>query len=156
MANVIYNYAKDLFLTAQLNLTEQNVIKVALLNSNFYTFNISHKHLSDVLCDANGHKYGTAGYTSDAVIQNRFVTLTNTAVINGAFTADNVTFTNLNQLYNTNIKCSALLIYKDFYNKPEVSPLIAYIDIAQGLPIVPSGLDITIFWNDDDNKIFRI
>lgn len=156
MANVLYTHAKDLFLTGQINMTEPNTIKAALVNNDYYKFNVSHKFLSDVLCDSNGHHYGDGAYTTDAAIQNRSVYLENTAVVDGAFVADNVTFTDLASLYNTNIICSSIIIYKNFYNRPEISPLIAYIDIAKGLPITPSGLDITIFWNDDESKIFKL
>ncbi len=49
----------------------------------------------------------------------------------------------------------ALVIYKDT-GDAATSPLIAYIDTAAGLPVTPSGTDITVTWDSGVNKIFKL
>jgi hypothetical protein len=36
------------------------------------------------------------------------------------------------------------------------SRLIAYIDTATGLPVTPSGGDITVTWDNGANKVFKL
>lgn len=38
----------------------------------------------------------------------------------------------------------------------ENSLLIAYIDTANGLPVTPNTSDINIYWDNGDNKIFKL
>ena len=47
------------------------------------------------------------------------------------------------------------LIYKQ--GVPEANGnLIAWIDTATGLPIVPNGGDIIVTWDNGNNKIFKL
>jgi hypothetical protein len=55
----------------------------------------------------------------------------------------------------TGDQSEAVVMIKDT-GDAATSPLIAYIDSATGLPITPSGSDITITWADTASKIFKI
>ena len=69
----------------------------------------------------------------------------------GVADANNVTFTSA-----TGDECGAVVIYKDT-GTTGTSPLIAYIDDATGLPVTPTGADVTIEWDDTpDVKIFKL
>lgn len=70
------------------------------------------------------------------------VTLTSITVTDGVFDAADATFTSV-----SGSSVEGILIYKDT-GTPGTSPLIAYFDTGvTGLPITPSGGDITIAWN---------
>ena len=49
----------------------------------------------------------------------------------------------------------SLNIYKDT-GVEATSRLIAYIDVATGLPCTPNGGDITVQWDDGASKIFKL
>jgi phage tail sheath gpL-like len=68
----------------------------------------------------------------------------------GVFDADDVVFTAV-----TGDQSEAVVMIQDT-GDAATSPLIAYIDSATGLPITPSGSDITITWADTASKIFKI
>lgn len=55
----------------------------------------------------------------------------------------------------TGVQSEAVAVYKDS-GSAATSKLIAYIDTATGLPITPTGADITIVWDNGANKIFKI
>ena len=68
----------------------------------------------------------------------------------GAADADDVTFQSV-----SGDSVEALLIYKQ--GVPETNGnLIAWIDTATGLPIVPNGGDIIVTWDNGNNKIFKL
>lgn len=49
----------------------------------------------------------------------------------------------------------AIVVYKDT-GSPFTSPLIAYIDVATGLPIIPSGGDISFSWQQTSPYIYTL
>jgi hypothetical protein len=49
----------------------------------------------------------------------------------------------------------AVGIYRDS-GVAGTSPLIAYIDVAVGLPFTPTGNTITVSWDNGANKIFKL
>ena len=55
----------------------------------------------------------------------------------------------------TGVQSEYLVLYKDT-GTASTSKLIAYIDTATGLPVTPTGADITISWDNGANKIFKI
>lgn len=77
-------------------------------------------------------------------------TLTGRTTTGGVADADDVTFTAV-----TGDQSELLVVYKDTGTEGS-SPLIAYIDTATGLPITPSGGDITVVWSNGSNKIFKL
>jgi hypothetical protein len=52
-------------------------------------------------------------------------------------------------------QCSYIGIFKDS-GVDGTSPLLAFIDVATGLPVTPNGGDITIQWDNGANKIFKL
>ena len=78
------------------------------------------------------------------------VSLSNKTVASGVFDADDATFTSV-----TGANCEALLIFQDT-GVQSTSRLIAYIDSATGLPILPNGGDITVVFSSGASKIFAL
>lgn len=76
--------------------------------------------------------------------------LASKSVTGGVFDAADVTFTSV-----SGDSCESVVIYKDT-GTASTSMLIAYIDTATGLPITPSGGNITVTWDDGASKIFAL
>lgn len=135
MANTLYDKARELFLTAQIDWSS-DTIKCVLVDSGAYSFNASaHQWYSDI---------GPSARISSAV------TLTGKATTGGAADANDVTFTSV-----SGASIEAIVLFKDT-GVEGTSPLIAYIDTATGLPITPNGGDIIVTWDNGTNKIFRL
>jgi len=133
MANALYPKAKEDFLAGDLNLTS-NTITIALIDTGLYTFSTSHEDRADV---PNG-----------AVVAE--TTLANKTITNGVFDADDATFTAV-----SGANCEALIIYHTTGSNT-TSRLIAYIDTATGLPILPNGGDIIVRFSAGADKIFAL
>ncbi|WP_151707373.1 hypothetical protein [Acinetobacter sp. TUM15064] len=135
MANILYDYARQCFLEAQINwLTD--TIKCILIDTGEYTLDAStDQYLSDIP--------SAARVAGPELLINKTTT-------GGAADADDVTFTSV-----TGESIEAVVIYKDT-GEEATSPLIMCIDMATGLPITPNGGDMVIAWGDDDNRIFRV
>jgi len=133
MANALYPKAKEAFLNATINLSA-NTITLALVDAGVYTYNTSHQYRSDV--------------SNSAVIST--ATLANKTITNGVFDADDATFTSV-----SGANCEALIIFADT-GVQGTSRLIAYIDSATGLPILPNGGDITVAFSSGANRIFSL
>jgi hypothetical protein len=133
MANALYPKAKESFINAHINMSA-NTITIALVDTGVYTFSTSHQFRSDV--------------SNSAVIAS--TALSNKTVANGVFDADDATFTSV-----TGANCEALLIFQDT-GVQSTSRLIAYIDSATGLPILPNGGDITVVFSSGASKIFAL
>lgn len=135
MANNLYDAARQRFLEAQLNWMSDTV-KVLLVDTGAYTPQINvHQYLADVPSAAR-----IAGP----------VTLTSKATTGGAADAADPTFTGV-----TGASIEAIVIFADTGSEA-TSPLIAYIDTATGLPIIPNGGDIIVTWDNGANKIFKV
>ena len=133
MANALYPKAKESFINAHINMSA-NTITIALVDTGVYTFSTSHQFRSDV--------------SNSAVIAS--TALSNKTVASGVFDADDATFTSV-----TGANCEALLIFQDT-GVQTTSRLIAYIDSATGLPILPNGGDITVVFSSGASKIFAL
>ncbi len=135
MANALYDKGRQKFLEGSIDwLTD--TIKCVLVDVQDYSVNLgSHEFLSDV---PSGARVATS------------IALTTKTSTAGVAEADDVTFTTV-----TGDQSEALIIYKDT-GSAATSPLIAYIDTATGLPITPSGGDITVVWSSGSNKIFKL
>lgn len=109
-----------------------DTIKVALVDTAVYTYSAAHEFYSSV---------------SAAVVGTPVALTTKTSTL-GVADADDVTFTAV-----TGASVEAAVIYKDT-GTVGTSPLIAYIDVATGLPFTPSGANETVSWDNGANKIF--
>jgi len=135
MANALYDTGRAAFLNGDVDWTADN-IKACLVDTASYTVNLA---TDDFLADiAGGAIIATSG---------NFASKTSAA---GVADAADITFTAV-----TGASCEALVIYKDT-GSGATSQLIAYIDTATGLPVTPSGGDITVVWDNGANKIFKL
>ncbi len=123
MANVLYPIGKKAFLDGGINLGS-DTIKVALVDTGTYTYSAAHDFYNDVS--------GVVGTP---------VTLGSKTTTGGVFDAADAVFSAL-----SGSSAEAIIIYKDTGNTA-TSPLIAYIDSGTGLPVTPTGTDVTITWN---------
>ena len=133
MANALYSKAKEAFLNGSINMVA-NTVSIALVDTGVYTYSASHQFRSEV--------------SNSAVISS--TTLANKTITNGVFDADDATFSSV-----TGANCEALLIFQDT-GIQGTSRLIAYIDSATGLPILPNGGDISVAFSSGSSKIFAL
>ena len=133
MANALYSKAKEAFLNSSINMIANTII-ISLVDTGVYTYSASHQYRSEV--------------SNSAVISS--TTLTNKTITNGVFDADDATFSSV-----TGANCEALLIFQDS-GIQNTSRLIAYIDSATGLPILPNGGDISVAFSSGASKIFAL
>ena len=135
MANQLYPKAKEDFLAGNLNLSS-NTITIALIDTDVYTFSTTHEDRADV---------PNSAVVSEANLISKTIT-------SGVFDADDATFTSV-----SGANCEALILYHtDVQSGNSGSRLIAYIDTASGLPILPNGGDITVRFSSGASKIFAI
>lgn len=135
MANALYDTGRASFLNAGVNWTS-DAIKACLVDTGTYTPNLATDAFLSIIPG------GAIISTSPA-----FTGKTTTA---GVADAADITFTAV-----TGASVEALVIYKDT-GVASTSQLIAYIDTATGLPVTPSGGDITVVWDNGANKIFKL
>lgn len=133
MANALYSKAKEAFLNGSINMVA-NTVTIVLVDTGVYTFSSTHQFRNEV--------------SNSAVISS--TTLTNKTITNGVFDADDATFSSV-----TGANCEALLIFQDT-GIQTTSRLIAYIDSATGLPILPNGGDISVAFSSGNSKIFAL
>jgi len=140
MANQLYTKAKQSLLGGELNLSS-NVVTIALIDTDVYTFSASHQYRSSV---RNTAVVATANLTSKTITD-------------GVFDAADAEFA-----FVTGANCEALILYHntgDAENdgaRQADSNLVAYIDTATGLPILPNGGNITVKFSDGASKIFAL
>ena len=133
MANALYSKAKEAFLNGSINMVA-NTVTIALVDTGVYTYSASHQYRNEV--------------SNSAIISS--TSLSSKTVTNGVFDADDATFTSV-----TGANCEALLIFQDT-GVQSTSRLIAFIDSATGLPILPNGGDITVVFSSGASKIFAL
>ena len=133
MANALYSKAKEAFLNGSINMVA-NTITIALVDTGVYTYSASHQYRNEV--------------SNSAVISS--TTLANKTITNGVFDADDATFSSV-----TGANCEALIIFADT-GVQSTSRLIAYIDSATGLPILPNGGDISVAFSSGSSRIFAL
>ena len=128
MANAIYDKFRQARMTADTNIDLENEdVRVILVDAADYTFSQAHDFLDDVP--------GAARVAVSGAMTGKTVT-------DGAFDAADVTFTAV-----SGDQSEALIIYRHTGTE-STSRLIAYIDTGvTGLPVTPSGADITVTWN---------
>jgi hypothetical protein len=133
MSNALYSKAKEAFLNGSINMVA-NTIVISLVDTGVYTYSASHQFRNEV--------------SNSAVISS--ATLANKTITNGVFDADDATFSSV-----TGANCEALLIFQDT-GIQTTSRLIAFIDSATGLPILPNGGDISVAFSSGASKIFAL
>ena len=136
MANALYDKGRQKFLEGSVHwLTDD--IKAVLVDTASYTVDLANDEFLDDI---------PAG--EQIAHSPNFTTKTSLA---GIADAANLTFTTV-----SGDPCEALVIYKDTGNIA-TSPVLAYIDtVTSGLPVTPSGGDVTVTWDDGANKIFKL
>lgn len=134
MANNLFALGRQKFLEGGINWL-QDTIKLALIDTDKVTV--------DVNKDEMYSSYSSATIGVPQEIKNK-------SSFYGVARGDSVVFPTIN-----GSKIGALVIYKDTGTENR-SPLIAYIDTAQGLPITPNGGDITINWDAGPYGIFML
>lgn len=136
MANAIYKKAKESFLKSEIDLID-DVVKLLFVSSDYVVDIDSHQYVSDI---------GSENIVARSeALDSKTVTL-------GTFDADNETVED----YGTS-GFSYVILYADS-GSDSSSELIAYIDTAQGLPVVAtsSTVSIAIEWSNDASKIFTL
>lgn len=124
--NRLYQLAEEKLLSAEVDWITDD-IKCVLVDTDDYTVDFD---LDEFLDDIPG---GAVEATS--------ANLTGKGVTTGVATADDAVFSLV-----TGDQCEAVVIYKDT-GVAGTSPLIAYLDTLTGLPVTPSGGNITVVWD---------
>ena len=134
MANALYAKGKQKTLKALIDWETAN-IKAALVR-NDYAQNLT---TDEFYSSISAHVVGTP------------VALTTKSVTNGIFDADDVTFTAV----AAGSTCEGVVLYVDTGN-PATSSLIAYIDNIVGFPLVTTGGDALVQWDNGAYKIYAM
>lgn len=101
-------------------------VYAALVDTALYTYNASHEFYSSVVAGQVGTPVELTAKTYTA----------------GQFDAADATWTAV-----TGASCEAIVLYVKNAGANTTWRLFAYIDSATGLPVTPSGADITVAWN---------
>ena len=134
MATGLYDTGRNAFLLGDIDWVA-DTIKIVLVDAADYTVDLAaHDFLDDVPA---GARIATA-------------TLANKTAVAGVADADDVTFVNV-----SGDQSEALILYKDS-GAEATSQLIAYIDSATGLPVLPNNGSITVAWSAGSAKIFKL
>lgn len=135
MANAIYGKGREGFLGGDID-WDADVIKAVAVDTSAYTVLIdSHEFLSSISAPAR-------------IATSSALTAKTKAL--GIAGAANVIYPAV-----TGASIEAIVIYQDT-GSPATSRLIAYIDSATGLPVIPNGGDINLNWDAGVNKIFKL
>ena len=138
MANQLYSKARERFLTAQINWLTADV-RALLIDAGGgvgqYPFSSAHEFLSSVPVAAR-----IAGP----------IALAGKTAVDGAADANDVTFPGV-----SGVTSEAVILYIHT-GVDATAVLVAYIDVATGLPITPNGGDIILSWDNGANRIFRL
>lgn len=132
--NALYDKGRQSFLEGGIAWLTDN-IKVVLVSAGYVVNLATDQFLSDIPAPSRiATSANMTGKTSTA----------------GVASANNQTFPTV-----SGASVIAAVIYQDT-GVPGTSRLVAYIDTATGLPVVPSGGDIIIEWDTGVNKIFKL
>ena len=122
MANVLYPKAKEGFIGGDIALDTDN-LKAVLVDTATYTYNVAHEFLSDIPA---GERVATSA------------NLTSKTITDGTFDSADIVYTAV-----TGDPSEAVVLYQDS-GVEGTSRLIAYIDVATGLPVTPDGTNINL------------
>jgi len=135
MANALFDAGREGFLGGDID-WDANNIKLILVDHADDTPNVSTDDFLDDI--AAGARVATSG---------NFASKTKTA---GVADAADVTLSTV-----VGDPAESIVIYADS-GVEGTSRLIAYIDVATGLPVTPGGGNIVIVWDSGANKIFKL
>lgn len=138
MANALYDKGREAFLNGDIDWLNDN-IKVTLIDVDDYPV--------QAINLATDEFYSVIPLAARVATSANLTAKTSTA---GVADAADVTFTAV-----TGDVCEALVIWQDT-GVESTSRLIAFIDLATGLPVTPNGGDITVQWDSGANKIFKL
>lgn len=133
--NSLYDAGRNSFLVGNIDWVTDD-IRVMLVDTDDYVANLAtHEFLSAVPAAARIAEMPLENKTAEA----------------GVADADDVTFQAV-----TGDEAEALVLYQ-FVTGDADSRLIAYLDQASGLPVIPNSGDISISWSGDAaTKIFKL
>jgi len=135
MANAMYGKGREGFLGGDID-WDADTIKVVAIDTAQYAVSIDvHEFLSDIAVGAR-------------ISISPALTAKTKAL--GAAGAANTVFSAV-----SGPDIEALALFQDT-GVEGTSRLIAYIDTATGLPVIPNGTDINLNWDTGPNKIFKL
>lgn len=133
MANALYDPGREGFLDGSIDWDTDDIRCMLVLST--YTFVASHKFISDLGAVDNGRSAALGTKT----VTNGVAGAANTSLVATAATAS-----------------KAIVVFKHT-GADGTARLIAYIDVATGLPFTPAaGQTINIAWDAGANKIFKL
>lgn len=141
MTNRLYDKGREAFGNAMIDWVDDDIIAILVDTDDYTVDTATHQYLSDIPAGAR-----VSGGTLGAK-----VSLANKTNVGGIMDADNTTFPG-----PTGDESEAIVLCKRDTVTFENSLLVAYIDVATGLPVTPNGGDIVVQWADTTNKIFKL
>lgn len=135
MANALYGLGRQAFLDGDIDFS-LDVIQAMLVDTGLYTLSIDVDNALDDIPAA-------------ARVGTRQTLSTKTSILGVADAAD-VTFPAI-----SGATVEAIVVLQSGTTEA-LSRLIAFIDVATGLPVTPSGGDIIVQWDNGANKIFKL
>lgn len=136
MANSLFDKGRESFLGGDLD-WDTNAIKIVLVDHGVDTPVVAtDDFLDDILAGAR--------IATSAALAAKTKT-------NGVADADDITLPAV-----SGASVESLVLYNDTPATEATKHLIAFIDTATGLPVTPSGSDITIVFDGGANKIFKL
>jgi hypothetical protein len=137
MANALYDLARQSFLSGGIK-WDADAISVLLVSDGYAVNLATHHYLTCI--------------TAGARINNSIgLAITSPTILSGVADGADVTFTAV-----TGNTAGYIVIYQST-GLSTTSQLIAYIDTATGLPVLPNGGDITVQWDNTAGlKIFML
>lgn len=129
MANRLYPTLKEKLLGTGVNFIT-GTIKAQLIDTGVYSYADAHSFLAAVPAPA---RIGSP------------ITLGSKTITSGVFDAADGTFTSVPAGSGSASTVEAIILYRDT-GDPTTSDLIAYIDIATGLPFTPDGGNANVTW----------
>lgn len=135
MANALFDKGREAFLNGDIDWSNDD-IRLVLIDTADYTVDlVNHDALDDIPVAAR--------VAVSASLSGKTAT-------SGVADANDVTLTAV-----SGDQSEAIVLYKHTGTE-STSVLIAYIDTATGLPITPTGGDLTLQWDNGANKIFKL
>ena len=136
MSNALFDLGRQAFLEGAIAILTVNVKLVFVDHGVDAPVIATDDFLDDI---AAGARIATSG---------NFASKTST---NGVFDAADVVVTAV-----AGATFESIVIYNDSPAAESGKHLIAMIDTATGLPFTPTGVDITVAWDNGTNRIFKI
>lgn len=134
MANALYRLGAQKILSGEIDLADDTI--VARLVKNTYAQNLATDEFLSSVTKITG--------STD-------VTLTGKSVTSGVFDADDITFAAV-----PSGETSEGVVLAKWTGSEATSPVIAYIDVITGFPVITGGTDVVIQWDNGAYKIFSL